>query len=726
MSQQLIWSPPKEHTTRLTRFRRSIAARHNVDLPTYAHFWQWSVDHPDRFWEAIWDECDIIGDRGPNFCAGVKSGDDLYPPPQWFEGTKLNYAENLLRWCDQDEGKPAVIGAFEPLARADAPDAIELDFPHKVVTRGELRRQVAAAAAAFRSQGVARGDVIGAYAANNIESFVASLACSAIGAIWCSVAAEAAPEAVLDRFETVRPKWVISVQSVRYNGKRWGHLDKLRQVISALDASRKSHEGRLEGVIVASGPEEQQDNVSPQVAALASPTLKSFEWDDFIETGAHARDKPIAYERLGFNAPLWILFSSGTTGKPKAITHRAGGMLLQLAKEHLLHSGLNETDVVFQFSTLSWMMSPWGNATIMSGATMVLYDGSPLKPTPYVLFSLAAQFGVTVFGTSAAFLDILSKRSVSPRSRYEGHLKIKQVLSTGSPLRADLYPWIKEHIGDVLVGSITGGTDICSLFAGNNVDLPVYAGEIQAPNLGMHVGVISTSTGKALPYPPLETGGSGVSHVEGEEGELVCLTPFPAQPLSFWNQPEEKYRSSYFEALGPKVWSHGDWVSWTKHGGLVMKGRSDGVLNPGGVRFGSAEIYEVLSALSASPTSGANGPDFSAITASLCISLRTPDKSDEVVVLCLVVPLSQGSTEWTQLVDGIKVAIRSRRSARHVPRFVVKVDDVPVTVNGKLAEVPAKKLLNGAPMSSINASTLANAGCLEAYEKLGEDLRAQL
>lgn len=747
MALEPIWQPPSaaEEPTRLTRFRKTIAAKHGVDLPTYFHFWQWSVLHPDLFWEAIWDECGIIGDKGSNFSANVKAGDDLYPPPLWFPGSKLNYAENLLRFCEQGGSEPAVIAAFEPKATGGD----DLDFQTSVLSRTDLRRQVAAAAAAFRQQGVRPGDIIGAYSANNAAALVAFLACSAVGAIWCSVAAEAAPEAVLDRFETVRPRWIVSVDSVRYNGKRWAHLDKLKQVLTRLDTSKGSDQQAVEGVIIAPGPEPASESeLATFIDATRSPSLQVSSWNDFLKQCSHASEQPIPYERLDFNAPLWILFSSGTTGKPKAIVHRAGGMLLQLAKEHLLHSGLDSSDVVCQYSTLSWMMSPWSNAVLMSGATLVLYDGSPLKPTDLVMFELSAQLGVTVFGTSAAFLDIISKKGVEPKEAMGSRLKLKQILSTGSPLRADLYPWIKEHIGNVLIGSITGGTDICSLFAGNNVDLPVHAGEIQCPNLGMHVGIISTLTGKPLQIPTLAAASHGQDSNNEEEGELVCLAPFPAQPLGFWNQPEEKYRSSYYETFGPKIWAHGDWVSWTKNGGLVMKGRSDGVLNPGGVRFGSAEIYEVLATLASSQQAGTQ-PDYSLISASLAISLRTPDKSDEVVVLALVMRSDPAEAEWNALVEGIKKEIRSRRSARHVPRFVVRVQDVPVTVNGKLAEVPAKKrewresewiksepadittsstatVLNGTPISTINASTLANAGCLEEYVKLGNELRAQL
>ncbi|KAN0064619.1 hypothetical protein ACQY0O_002248 [Thecaphora frezii] len=679
----LIWSPKDGGDNSMDRFRQAINARYGLDLRNYHQLWQWSCDHLDDFWRAVWDEIGIIASAKAD--RAIEDAAAIYPPPKWFPGARLNFAENLLRHRDSD--RIAVVQSTEV-------DAITSRLDERSVTYRHLASAVAQAARALRARGVRVNDCVASYSANNIENLVAFLACSSIGAVWTSAAADFGPEGVLERLRTVRPKVIFSVNAVRYNGKVHDHVAKLTAVVDGLERDRQPDEQVLEGVVVV--PYVEGHPVPQESKGWTS-------WQSFLDEGCG--DDTIAFEQLDFNHPLWILFSSGTTGKPKAITHRAGGMLIQLAKEHLIHGGLRETDVFFQHTTTGWMMWNFLIAGLISGCTIVLYDGSPLKPAS-VLWDLAEMHGVTTFGTSAAYLGALEKSGYMPKDHHK--LRVRQVLSTGSPLRAELYPFVLEAIGsDVLIGSVTGGTDLCSLFAGHNVGLPVRAGEIQARNLGMDMDVFDDD-GR-----PVST---------GKEGDLVCKRPFPAQPLGFWRQPESKYFDSYYARFSG-VWYHGDFVSLSEHGGLVMLGRSDGILNPGGIRFGSSEIYELLEAQESQEVT-------SDIVDSLVVALKTPQGDDEMVVLFLVLrpgsAADQSPEAFAKLVKDIMALIRTKRSARHCPKFVRKVTGCPKTLNGKRIEVPVKKLINGAPMSTINLATLANPEVLPEYIAIGQELRDEL
>lgn len=707
---QLMWEPARPEETRIDRFRRRVASKYGP-LEDYEAFWHWSCANPSTFWSLCWDEVVIISSKKGDHVLDSKV--KIYPPPEWFKEARLNFSENLLRHSHPSSpllDSPALIQACEPDPSAST------DFRIITTTHRELRNQVACAVEALRKSGVQKGDRIASYSSNCSANVVALLASAAIGAIWSSSAADFAPQGVLERLSNVRPKVLFAVDGVRYNGRIHDHIDKVKEVVKGLRSGDKDQQ-QLERVIII-------PYISQIGGQASQDTLPNdwTTWDDFLTEGKEKEQEDVQFEQLSFNHPLWILFSSGTTGKPKAILHQAGGMLLQLAKEHLLHSGMTSDDVFFQYTTPGWMMWNFLITGMLSGAPIVLFDGSPLRPAS-TLWSLADQLGVTIFGTSAAYLSALEKSDFSPIHTFPHH-KVIQILSTGSPLRPDLYSFVRDQIGkDILVGSITGGTDICSLFAGNNVALPVRAGELQARNLGMDIDVFD------------ELGQSVASSYE--PGDLVCKTPFPAQPLGFYGQSEERHYDTYYSHF-PNVWYHGDYVALSRHNGLVMMGRSDGILNPGGIRFGSSEIYE---ALEESKDVG----NLNVISQSLACSLKTPKGDDEVVVLFIVLAQTLKEEQWKDLESSIRKVIRDKRSARHVPKFIMQIEGVPLTLNGKLAEVPAKKsecchqrsrtrlltyplwaVINGASLSTINSATLQNPKILESYVQAGIHLRQHL
>ncbi|PWN50548.1 putative acetoacetyl-CoA synthetase [Violaceomyces palustris] len=692
----IVWEPSKPEETRMERFRKRINEDFKLRLEDYHQLWRWSCENPSEFWQSVWDETGVISSQKAE--QALPKGAPIYPPPKWFQGSRLNFAENLLRHKDSD--RVALIESTEV-------DTKTGKLAERSVTYRELNQQVSKVARALRKRGVKVNDCVASYSSNCIDNLVAFLACSSIGAVWTSAAADFGPEGVLERLRTVRPKVLFSVNAVRYNGKVHDHVAKLAAVVEGLEKDRPKDEQALEAVVVIPYVDDH-----PAPHEFGGGLWQT--WQGLMDEG-QAPDDRIEFEQLDFNHPLWILFSSGTTGKPKAITHRAGGMLIQLSKEHMIHGGMTEDDVFFQHTTTGWMMWNFLIAGLVTGATLVLYDGSPLKP-PGVLWDLAEKHGVTVFGTSAAYLGALEKSGYVPKENHK--LKVKQILSTGSPLRAELYPFILEKIGsDILIGSVTGGTDLCSLFAGHNVCLPVRAGEIQARNLGMDMDVFDDH---------------GRPVARGEEGDLVCKTPFPAQPLGFWKQPEQKYFESYYSQF-PGVWYHGDYVSLSQSGGLVMLGRSDGILNPGGIRFGSSEIYELLESNAEATTGGGGeggGGGLEDVVDSLVVALKTPKGDDEAVVLFLVVrPGSKSDASeqgFNELSKRIADLVRTKRSARHVPKFCRKVHGCPKTLNGKRVEVPVKKLINGADLSTINLATLSNPECLDEYVRLGRELREEL
>ncbi|KAF9009054.1 acetoacyl-CoA synthetase [Cyathus striatus] len=679
-----LYYPENPAQTATFRFLTRANAARGLNLSSYYDLYRWSTEHIDQFWSLVWDETSVIGHKGFHVVDNAASPSSN---PPWFAEARLNWAENMLR-CRSDD-KFALVHAIEPTSDASPPMV-------RKCTYAELYQLVCKLVSALLALGVKHGDRVASYSSNCIENVAACLATSAIGGIWVSAAADFGPEGVLERFEQVQPTVLFAVDAVVYNQKIHQHLPKVSSLLSSL--SKSSIYPKV--VVIKTFPDyfHEQGWESDWVS-----------WDTFIEQGAKhnlgvSENGEIEWARLSFDTPLWILFSSGTTGRPKPIVHRAGGMLLQSKKEFSICAGLRSDDIFFYYTTTGWMMWNFLASALSIGCTLVLYDGSPLRD-PSLLWRLVDNFGITIFGTSAKYIDQLSK-GYRPREHHSLST-LRHVYSTGSPLAPALFDYVYQHIHPkVMLGSITGGTDICSLFAGMSSALPVYRGEVQCRMLGM---AIESFTPTGSKNPP------------DEAGELVCIRPFPCMPLGFWPLPRfgkrdeiqearERFKQSYFNEF-EGVWYHGDHIIITRSrsgngGGLIMLGRSDGVLNPGGIRFGSSEIYDVLDAQFSS------GSQEDVIIDSLAVGQKIDGGSDERVIL--FVKLSIGCELSASLESRIRSEIRRRRSPRHVPAQVIQVPDIPYTINGKRVEVLVKKIINGAPLSSVNAATLSNPECLES------------
>ncbi|KAJ7068285.1 acetoacyl-CoA synthetase [Mycena amicta] len=682
--------PRDPQSTALFRFRDFVNARHGgLSLSTYHDLYRWSTTDSALFWSDTWDYVQLIGEKGSN--SHVIDHAEVYENPPWFTGAKLNWAENMLS-CRSSE-KVALIQATEPTPLQPEPQL-------RRYTYAQLYELVSQIVSALLANSVQPGDRVSAYCSNSIEAVALCLASSAIGAIYVSSAADFAPAGVVERFAQVQPSFIFAVSAVVYNGKVHDHLPKVSAVLAGL-ASKSVPAPKV--VIMNSLPYSQEWQAGWTT------------WDDFIHQGeadklGRTPSGEIIWYRASFNWPLWILFSSGSTGSPKAIVHRAGGMLLQSKKEFVICADLQPSDVFFYYTTTGWMMWNFLISGLSVGCTLVLYDGSPLKD-PAFLWTLTERLGITIFGTSAKYIEQLSK-GYKPREHHD--LKtLRHIYSTGSPLSATLFDYVYAHIStNVLLGSITGGTDICSLFAGMCSALPVYRGEIQCRMLGMAIESCSED---------------GTINPPDVPGELVCLKPFPCMPAGFWPlegygdaaavaAAKARYHQAYFAQIAG-VWHHGDHIVITgsrsgNGGGVVMLGHSDGVLNPGGVRFGTSELYDVIEAV------------FSGRIVDCLAIGQTVSESDERVILFVKLP--QHHVLDSTLESAIRDEIRTRRSARHVPGKILQVADIPYTLNFKRVEVLVKKIINGAPLSIVNRSTLSNPDCLELYEQLGVKLRAEV
>jgi acetoacetyl-CoA synthetase len=647
---QPLWQPSPERVanTNLTAFMRHVHMRWGVAASEYDELYQWSVAEPEQFWVSVWSFCGVIaGSRG----ASVLVDGHRMPGARWFPEARLNFAENLLRRRDH---APAILFRGE-------------DRVASSVTYAELYAEVSRLAQALRAAGVAPGDRVAAYMPNVPGTVIAMLAATSLGAVWSSCSPDFGVQGVLDRFGQIEPKILFAADGYFYNGKTIDIVDRLEEIADNLPSLQK---------------------------VVVVPYTKATPVNDGIpnsvivhEFMAPYRARDIRFPQLPFDHPLYILYSSGTTGAPKCIVHGAGGTLLQHLKEHQLHADLKPGERMFYFTTCGWMMWNWLVSALASRAAVVLYDGSPLIAGGRILFDFADAAGMNVVGVSAKYIDSIAKLGLSPRATH-GLAGLRCVLSTGSPLAPEGFDYVYREIkGDVQLASISGGTDIISCFVLGNPTGPVRRGEIQCRGLGMKVEVFDDA-GHA---------------VHGEKGELVCTAPFPSMPVGFWNDPDgAKYRAAYFEKF-PGVWCHGDYVELTGHGGMIIYGRSDAVLNPGGVRIGTAEIYRQVE-------------QHDEVLESVVIGQDWPPEQPSDTRIVLFVRLREGLALDDALIERIKRRIRERASPRHVPARIVQVADIPRTKSGKIVELAVRNVVHGWPVK--NAEALANPEALALYQDL--------
>ena len=641
-----LWSPSPERmeSALIDDFLQFAEDRSGHDLKNYPALYQWSIDNHEMFWSAVWDFSTVIGEKGLRI---LVNGDDI-EQAEWFPDAQLNFAENLLR--EPATGKDTVVIEFK------AEDQVRSSMSY-----GQLYEQVSRVANWLKDQGVVKGDRVAGYLPNMPETIVAMLAATSLGAIWTSTSPDFGEDSVIERFGQTTPKVLFATDGYFYNGKPIDIRAKVEAVRLAL-------------------PSLVQTVVIPLLGVRAD--LPGLPWASVLQTPP---SEEINFVRCGFNDPLYVLYSSGTTGKPKCITHKVGGVLLQHLKEQQLHSDVRPGDKVFYFTTCGWMMWNWLVSGLASQATVVLYDGSPFYPHGNVLWDYAQEVGVTLFGTSAKYLEALNKAGLEP-IRTHDLSALRTLCSTGSVLAPESFDYVYRSIKqDVCLSSISGGTDIVSCFVLGCPILPVYRGESQCRGLGMAVEVFNDEGQPMV----------------GEKGELVCTKTFPSQPAFFWGDTTgQKYHEAYFTRF-PNVWHHGDYVELTEQGGVIIFGRSDATLNPGGVRIGTAEIYRHVEQLEEVLESIAIGQDW---------------EHDVRVVLFVV--LRAGYSLDETLKKKVRDTIRTQCTPRHVPAKIIQVAAIPRTKSGKIVELAVREVVHHRPVKNTHA--LANPEALEWYRDLAE------
>ena len=634
-----LWKPSNSNDSALYKFAKSVNSKFNVNLSSYQELWQWSTENLEQFWRYWWIQSNIVTSKEP---IETLTSADSFENEEWFPDAKLNFAENLLRYKDAET---AIIFRNENGSR-------------EIITYEQLFQIAGTVAAGLKKLGVKKGDRIAAVMPNCPETIIAMLATTWLGAIWSSCSPDFGKEGILERFEQIKPKVLIAIDGYQFKGRKISICEKVGSIAEKL---------ACDCVLV---NWQQCGNVK-----------SSISWESLLKT---ADDSPDFYQ-MRFNDPVYILYSSGTTGKPKCIVHGIGGTLLQHLKEHRLHTDITRNDTLFYFTTCGWMMWNWLVSGLASGCTILLFDGNPFYPNHDALMRIANEEGVSVFGTSAKYLSALGKENAKPNLQYD-FKKLRTILSTGSPLTPESYDYVYQNIKNTIqLSSISGGTDIVSCFALGSPTLPVYRGELQCRGLGMAVEIWDNQ-GKS---------------VRNQPGELVCTKSFPSKPVFFWNDPKgERYHHAYFSRFD-NVWCHGDWAELTENNGLIITGRSDAVLNPGGVRIGTAEIYREVEKIPSVIESIAVGQSW---------------EGDVRVVLFVV--LRQGE-ELTELIKtDIRHALKTNASPRHVPAKIIKVTDIPRTRSGKITEIAVRDIIHNRQI--LNAEAISNPEVLNEFKNRTE------